>query len=216
MNAHLADQIASRDLPPLALRANFNARSVNLDKRTVDVTWSTGAKVLRGFFDRFWEELSMDARHVHLERLNGGAPLLNTHDNYDLRGILGVVVEGTAKTDGKRGTATVRFAKAEDDPEADQIFRKVQDGIIQNISVGYRVNKFQKTEEVENKIPTYRAIDWEPFEISFVPVGADAGAGIRAEHHRIVHPCEFVLPAASRGISDADRERFLRLAHARR
>jgi hypothetical protein len=57
-----SDQIATRDLPPLALRAAFNPRSVNLEKRTVDVTWSTGAKVLRGYFDRFYEELSMDPR----------------------------------------------------------------------------------------------------------------------------------------------------------
>jgi HK97 family phage prohead protease len=215
MNAHLADQIATRDLPPLALRGAFNPRSVNLEARTVEVTWSTGAKVLRGFFDRFYEELSMDARHVRLERLNGGAPVLNTHDNYDLRGVLGVVVEGTAKTDGKRGLATVRFCQAEDDPEADQIFRKVTDGIIQNVSVGYRVNKFQKTDDVENKIPTYRAIDWEPFEISFVPVGADAGAGVRAHATGLATPCEFILPGTVRGLSDADRNRFLRLAHAR-
>jgi HK97 family phage prohead protease len=187
-----ASQVVTRDLPPLTLRAAFNPTSIDVEKRTVELTWSTGAKVLRGFFEKFYEELSLDPKHVRLHRLNSGAPLLDSHQMFDgLRSVLGVVEPGTAKTDGKVGTAIVRFAKAEDDPEADKVFRKVQDGIIRNVSIGYNVRKFEKTEDVTDKIHTYRAVDWEPFEISLVAAGADAGAGVRDIHGESL-PCDFI------------------------
>jgi hypothetical protein len=154
---------------------------VNVEARTVDVIWTTGARVLRGFWDRYWEELSLEPKHVRMKRLNNGAPLLNAHSAYDANGVIGVVEKGSAAVDGKRGTATVRFARAEDDPIADQIFRKVQDGIIQNISVGYATYRMEKIEDGADKIPVYRATDWEPMEISPVPIGADDGAGFRSE-----------------------------------
>jgi hypothetical protein len=192
-HAPAADQIDTRDLPPLDLRATFRPGSVDAEKRTVDVLFSTGAPVLRGYYERFYETLSLEAKHVRMQRLNDGAPLLDTHNGFELRAVMGVVEPGTAKVDGKQGIATVRFAKAEDDPAADVVFRKVQDGIIQNISVGYRVFKFEKVEGGDDKVPTYRAIDWEPYEISFVPMGADAAAGVRAADPASVKtPCEFI------------------------
>lgn len=211
----MPDTVITRDLPPLTLRAAFAPSSVNADKRTVDLTWSIGAKVLRGYFDRFWEELSLDPKHVRLDRLNSGrASLLNAHNSYDLGAVIGVVE--SARVDGKAGTARIRFAKAEDDPEADRIFRKVTDGIIANVSVGYRVYKFEKTENVDDKIPTYRAIDWEPLEVSLVPIGADAGAHVRTvEADRV--DCQFITRDASPALlllADADRARRLRLAEA--
>lgn len=145
--------------------------------------------MLRGFWDRFWEELSLDPKHVRMDRLNSRAPLLDTHDGSALGGVIGVVE--TASLQKKRGVATVRFAKAEDDPNADAIFRKVKDRIISNVSVGYRVHKMEKIEDGEDKIPVYRAVDWEPYEISFVPMGADAGAGVRAESAE-TNPCVLV------------------------
>lgn len=203
-------QAITRDIPALNLRASFRPGSMNAEKRTVDVVWTTGAKVLRGFFDKFYEELSLNPKHVRLERLNGGAPLLNAHDDSSLTSVIGVVEPGSARLGKSEGIATVRFARAEDDPAADVIYRKVVDGIIQNVSVGYRVHTFEKTDNVENKIPTYRAVDWEPFEISFVPMGADAGAGARSTEAARVTPCAFITTLA-----DADRLRRLRLAHAK-
>lgn len=166
--------------PALSLRASFQPSSVNEDTRTVEVTWTTGAAVLRSSWDigQYFEELSLDPRHVDLGRLNNGAPFLANHDGQRLASVIGVVE--SAKLGPSGGTATVRFAKAEDDAEADKIYRKIKDGIIQNISVGYRVHKFEKVEGGESKIPTYRAISWEPYEISAVPMGADDGAGFRS------------------------------------
>lgn len=176
------------EIPQLELRADIAPDTLNEEKRTVDVIWTTGARVLRGYFDQFWEELSLDPKHVRMDRLNSGAaPLLNSHNGEDLSGVIGVVESASL---GKRsGTATVRFARAEDDPVADQIFRKVKDKIIKNVSVGYRVHKMEKVSDGEGQIPVYRAVDWTPHEVSMVPIGADAGATTRAA--RGTNPCEF-------------------------
>ena len=195
------EQVATRGIPPLSLRAAVRPGSVNTEKRTVEVVWTTGARVLRGFYERFWEELSLDPKHVRMDRLTSGrAPVLNSHDNWSVDNVLGVVE--SARIEGKQGVAVLRFPKAEDDPEADKIFRKVADGIIANISVGYRVYRFEKTEDVADKIPVFRAVDWEPYELSLVGAGADAGAGTRSAEATAEMPCEFVSRIEERVMGD--------------
>jgi hypothetical protein len=190
MSVQLKMRSETREVPALDLRASFVPGTVDVEKRTVELVWTTGAPVLRGFYDRFWEELSLEPKHVRMGRLNSGAaPLLNSHDAYSLRGTIGVVEKAWLK--GNEGRAIVRFARAEANPEAEQIFQGVKDGIIQNVSVGYRTYKFEQAEGGADKIPRYRATDWEPNEISMVPIGADAGAGVRAEGVT-TNPCEFV------------------------
>lgn len=179
------------DLPRLSRAAAILPKTLDAEARTVDVVWTTGARVMRGFFDRYWEQLSLDPKAVRLKRLNNGAPVLNAHDAGDANGVIGVVVAGSAMVDGKRGTATIRFARAEDDPCADMIWRKIQDGIIQNLSVGYATYRMEKISDGgADKIPIYEATDWEPMELSPVPIGADDGAGFRAGGERI--KCEFI------------------------
>lgn len=175
----MSEKTQTHKVGPLAMRAAVG--SIDMEKRTVDVTWTTGAKVLRSSWlnGPFYEELSLDPAHVRLGRLNNGAPFLANHDSYDVARTLGVVE--SASLNGKEGVARVRFAKAEDDPEADKIFRKIADGIIQNVSVGYRTYKAEKLAPSGNEeIPTLRAVDWEPYEISAVAMGADDGAGFRS------------------------------------
>jgi HK97 family phage prohead protease len=179
------------DMPRIARAASILPNSLDEEKRTVDVVWTTGARVMRGFFDRYWEELSLEPRHVRLKRLNNGAPVLNSHDDSDVSRVIGVVESGTAVLEKGRGVATIRFSRSEDDPEADKIFRKIQDGIVQNLSVGYSTHKMEKVEDGADKIPVYRAVDWEPYELSVVPMGADDGAGFRSASSER-NPCVFV------------------------
>ncbi len=151
-------------------------RSVDAAARTVELVWTTGARVMRSDFwsgERYGEELSLEAGHVDLTRLNNGAPLLNSHGQYSLSDVIGVVER--AWIDGGEGRAVVRFSSRD---EVEPIWRDVQAGVIRNVSVGYAVRKF----EVDRKgdFPIYRAVDWEPMEISLVPVPADAGAGTRS------------------------------------
>ncbi|HEY6033986.1 MAG TPA: hypothetical protein VIV58_06990, partial [Kofleriaceae bacterium] len=117
---------------------------------------------------------------------SGAAPLLNSHSSYDIADVLGVVER--ASLGKKSGSATVRFAKG---PEGDDALSKVQDGILRNISVGYRTYKMQKVEGGDETIARYQAVDWEPYEISLVPIGADAGAVTRSAGGELT-ACEFI------------------------
>ncbi len=178
------------ELPPLCVRAAIAPASINEEDRSVDVTFSTGAPVTR--YDwmsctRYIERLSMKPEHVRLERLNSGAPLLNSHSGYDLSDVLGVVEDGSAKVVGKKAVATVRFSKRAD---VSPIFQDVLDGVIRNVSVGYVVHKFEETAGKDGSMPTRLATDWEPYEISMVPMPADAGAQTRdGKPVGNLHPC---------------------------
>lgn len=154
--------------------------TVDVEARTVELVWSTGAVVRRRDYwtgKPYDEVLSLEAGHVDLSRLNSGAPLLNTHGAHDLGQVLGVVERAWVETgeDGAQGRARVRFsARADVEP----IWRDVEAGIIRNVSVGYSVRRFEVTEQ-EGQVPIWRAVDWQPMELSAVPVGADAAAGFR-------------------------------------
>jgi hypothetical protein len=184
--ATAANKSATREMPRLELRAEVAPSTVDVEKRTVEITWTTGARVKRGFWEPYLEELSLNPKHVRMDRLRSGtAPLLNAHRSYDLNDVIGVVE--SAKLEKSRGTATVRFDSGTAGEEA---FRKVREGILRNVSVGYRVHKMVKIEDGEDKTPVYRAEDWEPYELSMVPIGADAGAGTRAQQNDF-NPCVF-------------------------
>lgn len=176
--------VTVKNVVPLSMRAAVS--TANPSTRTVDVVWTTGAPVLRSNWidGPFMEELSMDPKHVRMGRLNSGAPFLANHDSSDVGAVLGVVE--SARLEGSRGVATVRFAAEGIDPEADKIFRKIADGVIRNVSVGYRT--WAMTQVSDGEIPTFRAVDWEPFELSAVSIGADASAGFRSAVS--TNPCE--------------------------
>lgn len=179
--------------------AELRAASIDAEARTVEVIWTTGARVLRGFFETFYEELSLDPKHVRMDELaSGSAPLLDSHNAFDTDGQIGVVE--SARLENGRGVAMVRFVK--NDERADRLWNKVTQGILRNVSVGYQVRKFEKVEGGDAQIPVFRAIDWEPREISMVPIGADRGAKVRSEPLEL-YPCEFV----SRGEAAGDKER---------
>jgi HK97 family phage prohead protease len=155
-------------------------QTVNEETRTVDLTWSTGFKGLRAGWDgTYYEELSMDPKHVDMTRLQARAPLLAAHNAYDLNAVIGVVER--ASIENGVGVATVRFSK---DPEADKIFQKVREGILTGVSVGYQVRKYEDVTQKGEATPTYRATNWQPHEISIVPIGFDPNAQIRATENK--------------------------------
>ena len=151
------------------------------ETRTIEVVWSTGASVRRRdpWSGRGYEEvLSLDPAHVDLTRLNGGAPLLNAHGAFDLEDVIGVVERAwiARETGAYVGRATVRFS---DRADVEPIWQDVKGGIIRNVSVGYAVRAYEIREE-EGTIPVWTAVDWQPLELSAVPVGADGAAGFRS------------------------------------
>lgn len=176
-------------LQPGHMRAAFEPKSYDAARNTMEVVWSTGARVKRSSFwdGDFYEELSMDKKSVNLDRLNAGAPLLNNHGSWGggLRDIIGVVVQGSAEIRGGKGHATVQFSGRSDVKE---IIDDIKSGIIPNLSVGYRVDKFvEQEDEADDGLPVLRAEAWEPMEISFVTVPADVGAQARSQNTNDTH-----------------------------
>ncbi|MEK6747497.1 MAG: prohead protease/major capsid protein fusion protein [Pseudomonadota bacterium] len=177
--------LQTKNLPLQTRLATLEAESA---ERVFNVVFTTGAIVRRyNFFadEMYDEELVVNENSVRLGRLNGGAaPVLDTHNDFALENIKGVVVGGSVRIENGLGYASL---KIDGGVENEAIIRKLRDGIIRNVSVGYRVHRYEIIRS-DGAVPLYRAVDWEPHEISLVPIGADAGAGIRSQPHTF--PCE--------------------------
>lgn len=164
----------------LLARAKFDAPSFNKEARTVDVILATETTDVMRYDWRndtyFFEQLVISSDTVRMDRINASAPFLDNHNSYgSVSGALGVVVPGSAKLDGNVIRCTVKFSARE---EAAKVMQDVQDGILRNISVGYKIFKYERQPIVDGETPIYRAIDWEPYECSLVLIPADIGAGV--------------------------------------
>jgi hypothetical protein len=174
----MPDDLATRATPGLHMRAAFAPATWNAEARTIDVIWTTGADVTRQDYwtgQRWIERLDVSADAVDLARMNAGAPVLNTHSSYRLGDVVGVVER--AWVEGGRGMATLRFS---DRPEVAEIVRDVAAGILRNISVGYVVEQWDVTDASKGAAEVRTAKRWTPYEVSLVPIPADAGAQVRA------------------------------------
>lgn len=188
------------DLPVIGRAGSL--RSVDEAARSFEVLWTTGAQVRRyswGRDEEFDEELVVSQNAMRMERLNGGAPFLNSHSAYDLRSILGVVEEGSIRIENGQAFARIRLSERDD---VEDIWRDIKAGIIRNVSVGYRVHRFERVAKNDRtdggQRALYRAVDWEPLEISAVAIGADAAAGVRSEagdREARTNPCTFITRA---------------------
>lgn len=157
-------------LPQLTRAVAADAMSVDAESRSIEFPFSSELQVERWFGD---EVLSHKSGAANLTRLNDGAPLLFNHNMDEIIG----VVERAWIGDDKRGHAKVRFAKT---ARAEEVLSMVQDGILRNVSFGYRINEM--TETTKDKKSVYTATRWEPFEVSMVTVPADHTVGVgRAE-----------------------------------
>ncbi|MEM5472912.1 prohead protease/major capsid protein fusion protein [Hoeflea sp. AS60] len=176
------------ELPALRRSAELAPNTADADARTVEVVWSAGARVRRStlFGEPYDEELSLDPTHVRLDRLNAGAPFLKVHEIDTLDAVIGSVVPGTARVENGRGIAQVRISERAD---VEPIWRDIQAGHIRAVSIGYQVHRFEVSKP-EAARELWRAVDWTPFEVSAVPVGADPAAGFRAQsplHDCVLH-----------------------------
>ena len=176
---------AAPDGPPsagqsiTACRALAAPVTVNRAARTVEVVWSTGARA-RNFVPPLGpiiEELDMRPEAVRMDGLRSGrAPVLDTHRRAGTRDVLGRVV--AARLEAGRGYATLQFSGADD---VEPVWQRVADGTLQSVSVGYRVHRYEPRPDAVTGQTIHRAVDWEPYEISIVPVPVDAAAVVRGE-----------------------------------
>tara|TARA_R110000787_G_scaffold143488_5_gene257284 strand:- start:55641 stop:57668 length:2028 start_codon:yes stop_codon:yes gene_type:complete len=175
------------ELPAMRRAAELAPNSADQEGRTIDVVWSTGSRVRRQPFlgDPYDEDLSLEPDHVRLERLNGGAPFLKVHETGELNAVIGSVVPESARLENGQGIATIRFSERD---EVEPIWRDIVAGHIRAVSIGYQVHRYEVSKSETNR-EVWRAVDWTPFEISAVPVGADPAAGFRSNHPTQTHEC---------------------------
>jgi HK97 family phage prohead protease len=169
-------------LPVIGRAASVRPESINAEARTVEIVWTTGATVQRRRWEgwdeirEYDEELIVTPQAVRLERMNGGVPFLDSHDGWSLRSVLGAVEPGSVRIEGGQGTATIRLTSA---PDAADTVHRILEKTVRHVSVGYRVHRYEITKR-EGQRELWRAVDWEPMEVSAVAMPADPGAHIRA------------------------------------
>ncbi len=170
------DRIPTGGQSITAARAIAAPATVDRAARTVEVVWSTGARA-RNFvppLGLITEELDMSPNAVRMQGLvGGGAPVLNTHRSGDARDVVGRVI--AARLESGRGIATLQFSSAAD---VEPLWQRIADGTLRSVSVGYRVHRYEPIPDpVAGTV--HRAVDWEPYEISVVPLPVDPAAAVR-------------------------------------
>ncbi len=153
---------------------------IDEENRRVRIGVSSEEPVERSFG---MEVLGHRAGEVNMEFISSGrAPLLLDHD---MTKQIGVIEEFKLDETAKRTIAVVRFGRSS---LADEVFRDVVDGIRMNISVGYRVDKLERTGKDDE---TYYRASWTPMEVSSVSVPADqsrlVGVGRSKDNQNILH-----------------------------
>ena len=151
--------------------------SLNRESRSVEVIWSTGVRSRNFVQPHGWimEELDMAPTAVRMDVLRSGrAPVLDTHRRDGAAHVLGRVV--AARIEGGRGYATLQFSTAAD---VEPVWQRVVDGTLRSVSAGYRVHRYEQRRESAGGETIFRAVDWEPYEISMVPVPIDYEAMVR-------------------------------------
>jgi phage head maturation protease len=175
------------DLPMVTRAAPV--KTVDSEKRTVDVVFSSGAKVRRsrwvGWDTRvpYEETIVVSSNAVNLERLASGGPVLDSHNSWSTRSQVAVVEK--AWIDGGEALARVRFPSPGVDEAADRMFGLVREGIVRNVSVGYSQDEVRVVEaEKKGDVEQWFVERWTPYEISFVTVPADPKAQVRSDDSR--------------------------------
>jgi HK97 family phage prohead protease len=103
---------------------------------------------------------------VDMSRAANGLPLLYSHDRTAIIGR----VEGI-RLDGDKMRGLLRFS---DNPQATEVWRDVEAGILTDLSVGYSIQEI----EPGNEPGVFHVTRWTPFEASIVSVPADHTVGI--------------------------------------
>lgn len=122
---------------------------------------------------------------------SGASAFITSHDIRDVSGSSGIIVKAwkaknvEGSPDGKAIFVTVYFPTAEEDPDADYIFKKYKAGTLKAVSVGLQVLEYyEPKDDAERKRLGlgkwgFEVRKWMPYELSAVTVGANPNALLR-------------------------------------
>ncbi|MCP4591818.1 MAG: hypothetical protein GY842_13865 [bacterium] len=148
-------------------------RGIDADKRTATFVAATenGVETYYGT-----EHLRMAG--VDLARFRRNPVVLDTHNRYEAGAVIG---KAAVKIEGRNLIAKITFA---DTARAEEVWRLVSTGFLQALSIGFIARDVQVLDEAESAGDGAERIEgparvvraWELYEVSVVPVPADAEA----------------------------------------
>lgn len=141
--------------------------SADKSKRTVVMALSSEKPVRR---DGYIEVLDHSPSSIDLSRLKNAHPLLLAHNHNEQIGVI-----EDAWLEGKRCRCRARFGDGE---LATEIWKDVESGIRQHVSVGYDVTRQLSSERDPDTGDPVIRFAWLPYEVSIVPIPADDTVGI--------------------------------------
>jgi Caudovirus prohead serine protease len=135
----------------------------------------------QSIYGRFDEVLSMEAKHVVLDRVKNSVCMLLDNHRADQR--VGKVVECTF--DGTSGKAKSKIGRSN---YGEQYLKDIEDGVEPGKSFGYRVHKYEVVSPAKYELDedgyrktiqkaVLKATEWELFEISLASIPADSSVG---------------------------------------
>lgn len=142
----------------------IRAEDIDADARTARASLSSDRPYKRWFGT---EVLRHDAESIDLSRAEGGGLMLLF--GHDPARPLGRVRD--LRVEAGRLVGDLAFSESAD---AREIWPQVRDGWLREVSIGYRVHKWEIDEDEE----THTAARWELLEASIVTVPADASVGV--------------------------------------
>jgi HK97 family phage major capsid protein len=159
--------------------------------------------------ERYLEVLEHAPDAIDLSRARDGLPFVDTHNIESIDAQLGRVRDIQLRADG-RLTGRLVLSQRQ---KAQDYARDLRDGLVGEVSVGYRIDpRFVEREAAGDGLPVYRIRKWTPHEVSAVPVPADPSVGVgrsmtaadaaRYAVPRPVHPIRAETVAAAADDSD--------------
>lgn len=166
----------------------FQCRADTFDSeaRTVEAVIATDEPV--SVYDYRTDRMIQEVLRMDLMTMpeSGQIVLLDSHQRWSLETLIGSI--RSLRVEGGELIGLLNFVEGDDD--IDKIVRKVEQGHLTDISVGYRVAKYTdirpgETEVIEGQSHTAGnttlriATAWEPYEGSLTAIGADAKSKLR-------------------------------------
>lgn len=186
-------------------RMSFNPKSLDEGAGTVEATFATETPVRRWYGS---EILHCRDSAIDLSRLIA-APVLDSHDRFSINSVIGRVE--SARVAGNKLVGVFKFS---DGPEGQAAKRKVAEGMIRSVSVGYELIEVDDKRNAEGDTERH-VTKWRPYEISLVSVPADPKATIRSKEQNRMDPEEENItvenpPIETRSRSQTTDRRFER------
>ncbi|EBA08943.1 unknown protein encoded within prophage CP-933U [Sagittula stellata E-37] len=159
-------------------------QTLDLEARTVEVVFTTGALVNhwvwhKGDVRRMPTRIDVTPEAIDLAFLKASGPVLDSHQSWDSRAVIGVVEDAWVKNG--EGRAVIRFADTED---VEPIWQRVSQGILRNVSAGFEVLEQEaRTEDLDGggEIEVIHFSKIRVVEISMCAVPADRGSRVQSD-----------------------------------